>query len=88
MKHNKQYRRIRRYETKMKQAQRLLEEKPHAEELATLISELDAYYRSDVWKCDFAADEAGKIPANLSRGILSEDGLYNLLESYESKKEA
>ena len=44
------------------------------------IRELEAYYASDVWKKDFALDEAGKIPKNLERGVLSEDGLYDLLE--------
>ena len=44
------------------------------------IRELEAYYASDVWKKDFALDEAGKFPKNLERGVLSEDGLYDLLE--------
>lgn len=25
-------------------------------------------------------DEAGKLPKNLKRGVLSEDGIYNVLE--------
>ncbi|SCX94353.1 Acetyltransferase (GNAT) domain-containing protein [Lachnospiraceae bacterium XBB2008] len=50
--------------------------------LRTLISELEAYYASDVWKQDFADDEAGLLPADLKRGVLSEDGIYNLLEEY------
>ena len=41
---------------------------------------LSAYYASDNWKKDFADDEAGRLPANLKRGVLSEDGLWNLLE--------
>ena len=44
------------------------------------IRELEAYYSSDAWKKDFALDEAGKLPKKLERGVLSEDGLYNLLE--------
>ena len=32
------------------------------------------------WKEDFEADEAGKFPDDLPRGVLSEDGIYNLLE--------
>ena len=35
---------------------------------------------SGQWKADFEADEDGLIPENLSRGVLSEDGLYNLLD--------
>ena len=28
---------------------------------------------------DYEADEAGQVPTDLKRGVLSEDGLYNLL---------
>ncbi|MBO4807482.1 MAG: DUF4298 domain-containing protein [Lachnospiraceae bacterium] len=44
------------------------------------LKQLDDYYKSPLWKEDFAADEAGKLPSNLKRGVLSEDGLYNILE--------
>ena len=44
------------------------------------IQELEAYYTSSQWKEDFAMDEAGKLPKNLKRGVLSEDGIYNVLE--------
>ena len=44
------------------------------------IKELEEYYTSQQWKDDFAADEEGKYPADLKRGILSEDGIYNMLE--------
>jgi len=44
------------------------------------IQKLQAYYESQQWKDDFAMDEAGKFPAKLKRGILSEDGIYNMLE--------
>ena len=49
-------------------------------ESLTEIRKLEAYYASDVWKKDFALDEAGKLQKNLERGVLSEDGLYDLLE--------
>ena len=32
---------------------------------------------------DYEADEAGQIPTDLKRGVLSEDGLYNLLHDAE-----
>ena len=41
---------------------------------------LARYYASPLWREDFAADEAGELPADLKRGVLSEDGLWNLLE--------
>ena len=37
------------------------------------------YLESGQWKKDFEADEKGRIPAEVKRGVLSEDGLYNLL---------
>ena len=45
-------------------------------------SKLDAlrdYMTSGQWKEYFEADEAGQIPSEVKRGVLSEDGLYNLL---------
>ena len=49
----------------------------------TDIRELSAYYGSDLWMEDYEADEAGALPEELKRGVLSEDGLYNLLAAYE-----
>ena len=43
------------------------------------IAALSEYYGSDDWKQDFADDEAGRLPADLKRGVLSEDGIWNLL---------
>lgn len=43
------------------------------------IAALSEYYSSDLWKQDFAADEAGLLPEGLKRGVLSEDGIWNLL---------
>ena len=50
------------------------------EEFQSEIQKLEAYYESQQWKDDFAMDEAGKFPAKLKRGVLSEDGIYNMLE--------
>ena len=50
------------------------------------IAKLEAYYDKD-WRKDFEADEAGKLPKDLKRGVLSEDGLWNLLEDYRWLKE-
>lgn len=44
------------------------------------IQELESYYTSPQWKADYAADEAGQLPAGLKRGVLSEDGIWNMLE--------
>ena len=42
---------------------------------------LSDYYSND-WKKDFEADEEGKIPKDVKRGVLGEDTLYNLFEDY------
>ena len=41
---------------------------------------MEAYYTSRQWKDDLAMDEAGKFPDKLKRGVLSEDGIWNMLE--------
>ena len=49
------------------------------QEVEADIAALNEYYGSDVWKQDLADDEAGRLPADLKRGVLSEDGIWNLL---------
>jgi Peroxiredoxin len=44
------------------------------------VAVLKEYMDSGQWRLDYEADEAGEIPASVKRGVLSEDGLYNLLE--------
>lgn len=46
------------------------------------IAALDEYYGSDVWRQDLADDEAGLLPEGLKRGVLSEDGIWNMLSDY------
>ncbi len=43
------------------------------------LHQLNTYYGSDEWKQDFADDEAGLLPNDLKRGVLSEDGIWNVL---------
>ena len=43
------------------------------------IDRLTEYLESGAWREDFEADEAGLVPGDLKRGVLSEDGLYDLL---------
>lgn len=63
---------------KSKHPRTLAEQRAMRQSLAVLVS----YYSSREWKEDFAADEAGLFPRSLKRGILSEDGLWNLLYGY------
>jgi hypothetical protein len=46
------------------------------------VQELAAYYEGGSWREDFEADEAGKLPAGLKRGVLSEDGIYDVLSDH------
>ncbi len=50
------------------------------------IKQLEAYYTSPLWKEDFDADCRKLLPEDLKRGILSEDGIYLLLEKYSELK--
>ena len=43
---------------------------------------LEEYYGSKKWMDDFEADEAGKLPADLKRGVLSEDVVYDLITDH------
>ena len=43
---------------------------------------LAAYYGSPLWRADFEADEAGRLPPDLPRGVLSEDAVYDFLTQY------
>ena len=44
------------------------------------LAALDAYLGSPEWHADRNDDEAGRLPAGLRRGVLSEDAIWNLLE--------
>ena len=46
---------------------------------------LAEYYDSGLWLSDYEADERGEIPKDLKRGVLSQDGLYDLLCSFREK---
>lgn len=85
----KQIGRICYYESVLDHAEQALKAEAEPEndpELAGKIRELDAYYGSEEWKRDFAADEAGILPPDLKRGVLSEDGIYNVLQEYAEKR--
>ena len=84
MKKDSRIERVLNMETRYTEVKRMLAglEKAVAdyETLRYVIDELNEYMSSGQWQKDFEADEAGKIPKDIRRGILSEDGLYNLLE--------
>ena len=43
------------------------------------VNALNDYYQNGLWLKDYECDERGELPEGLKRGILSQDGLYNLL---------
>ena len=47
--------------------------------ISKMIQELTEYMDSGLWLQDYECDERGELPKDLKRGVLSEDGLYNLL---------
>ena len=51
------------------------------------IEAVESYYGSKEWKKDFRDDEKGLLPPDFKRGVLSEDGIWNLLEEVRSLKE-
>jgi hypothetical protein len=48
------------------------------------LERLSAYYGSPLWRGDFEADEAGNLPKDLKRGVLSEDAVYDLLTEVQA----
>ena len=46
------------------------------------IASLDTYLGSPEWHADRDDDEAGRLPKELRRGVLSEDAIWNLLERH------
>lgn len=81
-----QIRRIQYYETLLQKAEQILKDEGISyPELELYIRELDDYYTGPSWKEDFAADEAGLLPADLRRGVLSEDGIDDVLQKYRER---
>ena len=79
--------RIRVMESYLNKATELLNKKKldsdEKELLLLCLSELDNYYTSEAWKFDFKLDELGKLPDDLKRGVISEDGISNILDRYD-----
>ena len=88
---DEQLRRIRKMERHLNRASAALKRLSSAldkyEEAKADIAALASYYGSNDWKQDFADDEAGRLPKNLKRGVLSEDGIWNLLEEHRELQE-
>lgn len=45
------------------------------------IETIDDYLCSDEWQQDFNDSEAGRLPKDLKCGVLSEDGIWNVVDT-------
>jgi len=76
--------RIERYERMLDRAQETVRQMEAAqsafEDIRDDLSALEKYYTSPEWRADYEADEAGLLPTDLKRGVLSQDGIDGLLE--------
>ena len=48
---------------------------------------LHEYYFGGQWLADYQADERGELPPELKRGVLSEDGVWNLIAELEQPRD-
>ena len=82
--------RIRRYEALLDRAgpavEKLLAALRDYAEAKPLVEALREYYRSD-WQEDAAMDEAGLLPLDLKRGVLSQDAVFDLLAGDQAIRE-
>ena len=85
-----QIERIRKMEQLFELAKEAMEEPTMSletyEKAQEAIAVLSEYYGSKEWKQDYADDEAGLLPKDLKRGVLSEDGIWNLLSDWQEEK--
>ncbi len=50
---------------------------------SNIFAALAGYMDSGLWLQDYERDESGGFPSDLKRGVLSQDGLYDLLDDIE-----
>ena len=50
------------------------------------LNRLISYYENGKWLKDYQLDEQNKLPKNLKRGILSQDGVYDFLCEVENRE--
>lgn len=77
--------RIRYMEALYEQALSLLKQGEKTVAGAQAVETLTAYMESGKWMEDYALDRAGLLPKELKRGVLSQDGLYNLLTDWDAR---
>ena len=84
MKRETRVERITRYETMLHEVTEVLRKAEQVideyKAVCPKIKALEKYYTSPTWKRDFKASEEGKLPADLPAGVLSEDGINDVLD--------
>ena len=84
----KQIKRIEKMEANLDEARfavdKLAEALSGYEEIQDKYYELANYYGSVQWMDDYESDEEGELPADLKRGVLSEDAVYNLISDHNN----
>lgn len=75
--------RIKRYEAKLDRCNAVhIQFRKALEDFRSIqddVRDLERYYSGRLWRADFERDERGMIPGGIKRGILSEDGIYDML---------
>jgi len=74
--------RIRQMEWYFDTLQKVIGERPERireEAYQNSLQVLVQYYEGGQWQNDYELDEAGMLPKDLKRGVLSQDGLYDLI---------
>lgn len=83
MKQTERITRMENYLNESEEAVRALSEAlERYEAIQPSLKKLSDYYGSTLWVKDYEDDEAGKLPEDLKRGVLSEDLVYNLLTDH------
>ena len=84
MKRESRVERITRYETMLNEVTEVLRKAEQAigayEAVRPKIKALEEYYTGPTWKRDFNASEKGQLPKDLPCGVLSEDGINDILD--------
>jgi flagellar biosynthesis chaperone FliJ len=82
----KQIERIEKMEAYLNESEKAVRELSKAldryESALASLKRISDYYGSALWMKDYEADESGKLPSDLKRGVLSEDAVYDLLTEH------
>lgn len=86
---NRTVRRIKRMERLFDEVDKVLKNRPeklNSADTTKKVRTLSDYYSCGDWLCDYELDKQRLLPPDLKRGVLSQDGLYNLLCSINEAK--